>query len=126
MGRSTITLSITESTMSQTTVPQPPEGETSQTSQPPDKLTLRQNVYNVPKCKKKLKKSEEMVRAMSTILVDQFLDMGNAMQVQEEQRQERFLAAEREMQQLFLNQITSMQECLTRESQNVLMAFLNG
>lgn len=87
-----------QSTMSQTTVPQPPEGETSQTSQPPDKLTLRQNVYNVPKCKKKLKKSEEMVRAMSTILVDQFLDMGNAMQVQEEQRQERFLAAEREMQ----------------------------
>lgn len=80
--------------------------------------------YTVPKRKKKLNKSEEMVKTMSTLLVDQLRDMNNAMQLQEEQRQERFIAAEREMQQSFLNQIASMQERLTRESQNVQMALI--
>lgn len=67
-----------------------------------------------------------MLRAMSTILVDQLRDMGNAMQVHKGEWQERFLATEREMQQSFIDQIKSMQERLTRESQNVHMAFLEG
>lgn len=113
-----------QSSMSQTTVPQPPDGETTQTSQPTQRPALRQNAYNVPKRKKKLNKSEEMVKTMSTLLVDQLRDMNNAMQLQEEQRQERFIAAEREMQQSFLNQIASMQERLSRESQNVQMALI--
>lgn len=110
--------------MSQTTVPQPPDGETPQTSEPTQRPALRQNAYTVPKRKKNLNKSEEMVKTMSTLLVDQLRDMNNAMQLQEEQRQERFIAAEREMQQSFLNQIASMQERISRESQNVQMALI--
>lgn len=87
--------------------------------------TLRKNIFNVPQRIKRANKIYQTTKAMTTIMVDQLREMDATMVQHDQARMDSFIQSERELQQSFLSQLMTMQECMTHENREAQMAFLD-
>ncbi|XP_075049836.1 uncharacterized protein LOC142109724 [Mixophyes fleayi] len=107
--------------------------ETSQETQPEpvpvSKSTpgpsLRSNIYNVPKKRKRPNKMDQATKTMTTVMMDQLREMDSTMREHENTQLQRFMDNERELQDSFLMQIMNMQERVLRENRECIMGFMD-
>ncbi|XP_075038735.1 uncharacterized protein LOC142099305 [Mixophyes fleayi] len=87
--------------------------------------SLRSNIYNVPKKRKRPNKMEQATKTMTTVMMDQLREMDSTMRGHENTQLQRFMDNERELQDSFLMQIMNMQERVLRKNRECMMGFMD-
>ncbi|XP_075061403.1 uncharacterized protein LOC142150054 [Mixophyes fleayi] len=87
--------------------------------------SLRSNIYNVPKKRKRPNKMEQATKTMTTVMMDQLREMESNMREHENTQLQRFMDNERDLQDSFLMQIMNMQERVLRENRECMMGFMD-
>ncbi|XP_075047836.1 uncharacterized protein LOC142108092 [Mixophyes fleayi] len=87
--------------------------------------SLRSNIYNVPKKRKRPNKMEQATKIMTTVMMDQLREMESNMREHENTQLQRFMDNERDLQDSFLMQIMNMQERVLRENRECKMGFMD-
>ncbi|XP_075067395.1 uncharacterized protein LOC142157719 [Mixophyes fleayi] len=87
--------------------------------------SLRSNIYNVPKKRKRPNKMDQATKTMTTVMMDQLREMDSTMREHENTQLQRFIDNERELQDSFLMQIMNMQERVLRENRECIMGFMD-